>query len=174
MSPPLWVGQSQPLAIYFPASLLHSCPIGDRLLTYIEKNPIIKTHKDVVILIRKINTIAKFHLLSTMEKVISRPNDPVDQLTNPNYDILIKCFSQYKRPVTEAKKYNIDSYFFYNNIMRFSTENLESMPEVLNRVKMKKGDKIIDVSNLTSTHNSRKENYEWKVAKERTLILEGI
>jgi hypothetical protein len=120
----------------------------DRLLKYIDKNPHMLTHKSVIVLIKKINDIASFHLQESMKKLI------VDDLAidvYPNYDIIMKCFTNTK----QMSNVSLQDIFFYNNELKYSLKHYETLPPRLKYVMIKKPgeDTVIEIPSDYVSHS---------------------
>lgn len=111
----------------------------DRLIKFTKKYALLQTHKKVTNLIVKINDITRYYLKDVMGNILEKDMD-IDNINYPNYDILLRCFSDNILKPSQMKDTDmeIDDIFFYKNKLRYSIAHYDKLPPRVKFVRLKK------------------------------------
>lgn len=143
----------------------------DRLIKLTKKYDILQTHKKVTELIKKVNSISRHYLVNIMEKIVDKDVD-IDSIKYPNYDIILKCFSDSILTPNQMKDTKIEIYdiFFYKNKLRYSISEFDKLPPRAKFLKLKKPGETV-VKDIPYANLTKEKLRIYYSNKERQKII---
>ena len=144
----------------------------DRLMKFTKKYDILRTHRKVTTLIEKVNNISRNYLEVVMEKIVTKDVN-IDSIKYPNYDILLRCFSDYILSPSHMKdkKIEVDDIFFYKNKLRYSISTFDKLPPRMKFLRFKKPGSIktVDTPHPNDKHERLKNYYIYKERQKKVI-----
>lgn len=111
--------------------------------------------KPVMDLLINVKDKSKYHLTNNMKIILLEKNTDINNIIFPNYDIIMKCFSNCKisnKQLNDEKLF-VDDIFIFDRIMKYSINSYEKLP---NRIKYKKIKKTSD-QNINDVYDMTNE-----------------
>lgn len=137
----------------------------DRLKRYVSlHNDILKVVPKVNKLIDKINTLTSYYLTVTMEEYLNGKITNIDDVVNPNYNIIKRYFAKnivdVKKNKSNTGSSQLSDIYMYNNEMKYSYYEFDKLPPRLRDRRIQKNkSKSVSILDVAGDVPKKTEKY---------------